>query len=236
MNIYFDFLARWDTADEIALTNDILTDGVTSVMSQVAGPQVLITLNAEEAKLGTATIGGAAATWMLSFDDTTDEWASWAVVIPESYNGSTLYAKGIYSMETDNSNDICMGIYIDYIDPAQDVDTEDYDTINCTSQTVPGTAGYPGEVIVTLTNDDSIVAGALARIKAERDSDGSCDTDDASDDLELRKIVIYTADYTWTQKTEYTNYFVNYGTGVTDSIIPITDESLNTWAINYAFE
>jgi len=39
----------------------------------------------------------------------------------------------------------------------------------------------------------------------------------------------------WTQKVEYTNYFVSYGTGATDKLVPITDESANAWIINYAY-
>lgn len=38
----------------------------------------------------------------------------------------------------------------------------------------------------------------------------------------------------WTAKTEWTNYFIDYGS--TDYIVPITDEDANNWIINYAYQ
>ena len=75
---------------------------------------------------------------------------------------------------------------------SQDVDAESWDTANSQSATVPGTAGYLDEVSLSLTNNDSLAANDLVRIKLSRDADdGSNDT--ATGDLHL-----------WNATLEYT--------------------------------
>jgi len=43
-------------------------------------------------------------------------------------------------------------------------------------------------------------------------------------------------DMAWVQQTEYTDFFINYGSGATDNLVVITDESLNSFIMNYAYQ
>ena len=59
-------------------------------------------------------------------------------------------------------------------------------TNNSASTTVPGTAGYIDQISVTLTNNDSIAAGDLARVAIARKAADAGDT--ATGDLYLIQI------------------------------------------------
>lgn len=55
-----------------------------------------------------------------------------------------------------------------------------FDSVNTTTETVPGTAGYLGICDVTLTNKDSVAAGDMVRFLVRRDSDAAGDDAAAS--------------------------------------------------------
>ena len=40
----------------------------------------------------------------------------------------------------------------------------------------------------------------------------------------------------WVQQTEYTDFFINYGSGAADDVVMMTDESLNCFIMNYAYQ
>ena len=63
-------------------------------------------------------------------------------------------------------------------DDSTDLDAgSSFDTANAANETVPGTAGYMGELVITLSNKDSIAAGDYFRVELERDAnDGTNDT------------------------------------------------------------
>jgi hypothetical protein len=64
------------------------------------------------------------------------------------------------------------------------IDTDSFDTVNVSSDTVPGTAGYLFELTIALTNDDSLSAGDFVCIRLSRDADDATN-DTASGDCEL---------------------------------------------------
>lgn len=128
----------------------------------------------------------------LTFDDTTPEGAYWTFRMPSEYSSSPVL-KLIYSMASATTGTIEFEASVWAVSDGEDADTESYDTINTSTETVPGTAGLSSDITVTLTNADSVVAGDLVHIKLFRDADdGTNDT--ATGDLELRAISLeYTA-------------------------------------------
>lgn len=152
------------------------------------------TFNPDQAKLpvsASAAISNStgAFTSSLLFDDTSTETVTWSTLL-NNYSGYQLKADVFYTMLSATSGTVNFGTYIACISPedAIDVDLKTFSTINSTSTTVPGTAGYMRKAIVSLTNGDSCANGDLMVIKLER-SAGSLDT--ASGDAEVRKIRIY---------------------------------------------
>jgi len=67
-----------------------------------------------------------------------------------------------------------------------DVDTASFSTIAVASATVPGTAGYPDALSITLT-DDSCAAGDTYWVYLSTDSDDATN-DDATADREVRDV------------------------------------------------
>lgn len=131
---------------------------------------------------------------VLAYDSATVEGAisGWRRV-PASYTGAgTLKAKLSYAMASATSGSVDWDVYVECVTPgdALDTSTDSFDSANGGSDTVPGTAKYPDEVTITLTNKDSMAAGDWVRIKVERDADdGTNDT--ASGDAYLLGVTIY---------------------------------------------
>ena len=65
-----------------------------------------------------------------------------------------------------------------------DMATDSFDTVNSQNATVPGTAGYPDVISVTLSNADSVAAGDWVCISLARDADDGTN-DDATGDAEV---------------------------------------------------
>lgn len=126
----------------------------------------------------------------LLFDDTTVEHAVWQFRMPDDYGGN-LVAKIQYAMASATSGKVDFEVSVMAVSSgdAQDLDADSYDAANTANATVPGTAGYLGELTVTLTNDDDVAAGDYVRIKLERDADDATD-DTATGDCEVRNVVL----------------------------------------------
>jgi len=126
----------------------------------------------------------------LLFDDTTVEHAVWQFRMPDDYGGN-LVAKIQYTMASATSDKVDFEVSVMAVSggDAQDLDANSYDTANAANATVPGTAGYLGELTITLTNDDDVAAGDYVRIKLERDADDATD-DTATGDCEVRNVVL----------------------------------------------
>lgn len=128
----------------------------------------------------------------LLFDATTAECVWWNFVMNEDYS-SGLVAKIPYSAASATSGTFIAGVYVMATSPGDSADnnTDSYDTVNTSAgSTVPGTAGYPNKISVTLTNADSVAAGDNVRLKLCRDI-----SDTASGDIEVLNEVLlqYTA-------------------------------------------
>jgi hypothetical protein len=120
------------------------------------------------------------------FDATTDEFIICSFQVPSNYSSAPIL-KIRYKMASATSGAVGWGVRVMCVTPddAADMDAETFATSNTGSETVPGTAGYPGEISITLTNADSMAAGDMCILLLYRDADQSEVTDDATGDAEF---------------------------------------------------
>ena len=134
-----------------------------------------------------ARINGGGNAWALLFSATQTESGFWQFRMPSDYV-SGLVAKLQYSMASATADKVDLEVEVQAISDgdAVDMDTASFDTVNEVSggTTVPGTAGYPDEISITLSSDDGVVAGDTVYIRVNRDHDDADDT--ATGDFELR--------------------------------------------------
>ena len=116
---------------------------------------------AAQIQMRTSSAGTPKPRWIEAlFDDTTDEHVFWSFVIPSQYQ-STPVLKVYYKALSATSGTAAFGGLIAAVSDgdAIDVDANEFDAVNAGSATVPGTAGYMDVISITLSNDDSMVAG-----------------------------------------------------------------------------
>lgn len=77
-----------------------------------------------------------------------------------------------YRMSSATSNNVKMRIAIEAISDGDTVDTDSASSFasdnDSSDTTVPSTAGYIDQISITLTNDDSVAAGDLCRLRVTR--------------------------------------------------------------------
>lgn len=117
---------------------------------------------------------------VLAFDADTAETCRWTFFCPQSISG-TMTAVISYIMASATSGKVDFTGSIEAVTDGDSLDLDastSFDTANAiTAPTVPGTAGYIDQFTITLTNQDSIAAGDLARFALTRDAtDGTNDT------------------------------------------------------------
>lgn len=116
---------------------------------------------------------------VLAYDASTQETAYWTVVVPQGWTGTkTAVISYIMASATANLVDFEVAVEAVTAADATDLDAADsFDTVNSQNGTVPGTAGYLGQISVTLTNNDSSAAADYMRVSVSRDADdGTNDT------------------------------------------------------------
>lgn len=122
---------------------------------------------------------------VLAFDASTDEQCYWTFVAPQGLTG-TITLVITYAMASATSGTVGFQAQIEAITAGDATDTDattSFDTVNnSASTTVPGTAGYIGQISITMTNADGIAAGDYVRLSLNRDADGSAITDSATGD------------------------------------------------------
>lgn len=121
----------------------------------------------------------------LAFDASTDETCFWTFIAPQGLTG-TITLVITYAMASATSGTVGFQAQLEAITAADATDTDattSFDTVNnSASTTVPGTAGYIGQISITMTNADSIAAADYVRLSLNRDADGSAITDSATGD------------------------------------------------------
>lgn len=124
----------------------------------------------------------------LLFDAATDEQCFFSFIAPQGITG-TMTLVITFAMASATSGTVGIQAQIEAITAGDSTDTDattSFDSVNnSASTTVPGTAGYIGQISITLTNQDSIAAGDYCRLSINRDADGSAITDSASGDMAL---------------------------------------------------
>lgn len=139
-------------------------------------PNDLLETNDVQAGLETPAVGRVVYT----FDTTTEEAiVSPQLVMPSQYTGSGLTAIIHFAMKTATSSNVVWDVRIEAVTPDTDtIDmeaTKSFDSANSGTAAVPGTAGNPSDVSITLTNNDSVAAGDSFRIAIRRDTDNASD-------------------------------------------------------------
>lgn len=122
---------------------------------------------------------------VLAFDAATDETCYWTGFVPQGFTG-TMTAVITFMMASATSGAVGFQIAVEAVTAGDATDLDagtSFDTVNnSASTTVPATAGYIGQISITLTNQDSAAAGDYIRFRLNRDADGSAITDSATGD------------------------------------------------------
>lgn len=118
---------------------------------------------------GAAVIDNSGNNTMLTFDGGVGQCAWWQFVVPQDY-GSNPKIRMEYRMVSSTG-----GITMDFtvMDTAPGatvpIETDSYGASNlCTDSATPATAGWPDELLCTITNTDGLAAGHNGKIKACR--------------------------------------------------------------------
>lgn len=130
---------------------------------------------------------------VLAFDAATDEAAYWTVVAPQGITGSWT-AVISYMMASATSGTVGFQVQVEAVSAGDAVDLDSatsFDAVNnSASTTVPGTAGYIGQISITLSNMDSVAAADYLRFSVNRDADGSAIGDSATGDAYVLAVEI----------------------------------------------
>jgi hypothetical protein len=130
----------------------------------------------------------------VAFDAATVEtayspWFQW----PAAYTGSgTVKADIAYAMASATANKVDFEVSLEALTSGDSVDTDSassFDTANAGNQSVPGTAGHPKTLTVTISNKASVAAGDWVRFKLERDADDGTD-DTATGDARVYGVCV----------------------------------------------
>lgn len=123
------------------------------------------------------TIHSTERRMVLAYDASTSETAMWTMIAPQGLTG-TLTVVIKYVMASATTGGVAFDVAVEAVTDGDSTDLDaatSYDSVNGGSDaSVPGTAGYPGEISITLTNNDSMAAGDQVRISIARDiADGN---------------------------------------------------------------
>ena len=128
----------------------------------------------------------------LAFDDSTNESAVAAAILPIEYLGTgTLKAKLFFYSASANSGDAGWNAQVEAVTPGDTLDLEaahSFDTANNGTQALSGVAGNLTDITISLSYKDSCAAGDLIRLAIQRDADSS---DTASGDLYLTLVELF---------------------------------------------
>lgn len=148
-------------------------------------------LNPQQAKLPSTNPMGIDAgedEWRGLFDDTTDECGIWCTELTP-YNGGTLKAEFLYTLQTTSTTDtVEIELSIKCVSATDDLDSATYGTVDALSSgSVSTTAGILVQLSDASLNGDSCVEDDLICVQLCRDASVSTD----ADDVEMRGAVIH---------------------------------------------
>lgn len=138
--------------------------------------------NAGEASTGTfptpSVVNAAEKRPCLNYDASTDQQAAWTFIAPLGIT-TPLTLAITYRMASSNTGNVVWGGQIEAITSGDATDlgaATSYDTINNVTDAVPASSGTEKTVSITLTNNDSIAAGDLVRVRIQRTGSSGSDT------------------------------------------------------------
>lgn len=114
----------------------------------------------------------------LAFSDSTTETCYWTMVVPQGWTGTKTFII-TYAMASATTGGVVFDVAVEAISDGDSIDMDSstsFDTANSANETVPGTAGFPSQLTVTLTNNDSSAAGDYIRFSLARDTADGNDT------------------------------------------------------------
>jgi hypothetical protein len=123
--------------------------------------------------------------FVAAFDASTEEWLTFQFRMPDDY-ASAPVAKVQWKATSATSGSVVWGVQLAAVTPGDAVNLNSakaFATINQTTTTVPGTAGYMTETSITLTNADSVAAGDFVVMRVARVAADAGDT--ATGDAEM---------------------------------------------------
>jgi hypothetical protein len=138
--------------------------------------------------------------WLLCFDDTDEMVAnSPSFIMPQGdggFSGDTgavLKVDIVFSANDTSPQEIRFEVYVEAVTPDSDVidmeAAESWASANAATLTMPGTAGSPQKLTITLTNDDSVQPGDLVRLSVRRNTAHT--DDDAAGNLNLHSLELW---------------------------------------------
>lgn len=126
----------------------------------------------------------------LAFDASTKEQVCWSFRMPADYLSAPVL-KVAYKMASATSGNVVIEGRVAAVSDGDstDVDAKAFATTNTSSATaVPGTAGFPDEISLALTNADSLAAGDFVVLYLSRDAANGSDT--ATGDMEVTAVAL----------------------------------------------
>lgn len=125
---------------------------------------------------------------VLAFDAAAAEQCQWVFVAPQGLL-TPVNAVLSYTMVSATTGNVRLEAYLEAVASAaaRNIHTTDFfSAANALTDAVPGTAGHMKQASITLTNNDSIAAGTLVRLRVRRDAAHADDT--AAGDLYLHAV------------------------------------------------
>lgn len=127
---------------------------------------------------------------VLDFDDTTQESVFWVSIMVEAADlTSGLQVRIKWAATSATTGNVTWGAQFELM--TGDLDADSYDTAVVGTTACNGTNGVPSETVLTVTTIDSIVAGAMYRVRVYRDA--AAGTDTMAGDAELVAVEIRSA-------------------------------------------
>lgn len=126
---------------------------------------------------------------VLDYDDTTDESADFAGMMPYTYSGGGITVTVGWMATSATTGTISLDVSLMSVtDDADDLDTKTFAAANNANPTTASASGEIQYTDITFTDGadmDSVAAGEYFRLRVTRDANGTTSTDNMSGDMEL---------------------------------------------------
>lgn len=135
---------------------------------------VLTPLSAEFPASAYAALTTVNARPALAFDAATDESVLWTFIAWQGISGA-LTAVLTLSGNAASANSTYWEVSLEAVGAGESATTDSFATVNTGNVAMDATQGETSSLSITLTNDDSIAAGDLVRIRVTRDANHASD-------------------------------------------------------------